>query len=240
MAIDALDTPEQDILQHLGACITFITGARESGGKILVYCHAGQSRSVTIIAAYIMQSQGLKAEEALQMISEKHETDVSDNFKRQLRVFEQCGNRVDTEHEGYQSWQIQHRMGAHTAPSSTLPAQSGLHTAIRCKKCRFVLASEKHIQHHDQKEQNSGPCAHLFIDPVRWMKEELDLGELEGRFTCPGRHCQAKVGSYAWQGMNCSCRAWILPGLALHRSRVDEFKTAQDVKVEPARKAPVK
>ncbi|ORY83049.1 protein-tyrosine phosphatase-like protein [Protomyces lactucae-debilis] len=235
LQIDALDTTEQDLIQLFDKCNAFITEALRNG-KVLVHCHAGQSRSVAVVAAYLMSASNVPLASAIDLISSKRQIDLSDTFRRQLQVYAQCGNRVDPTHEAYQTWRLQHRNGVLRLQDDTIAASPGLHTAIRCKKCRFVLASEKHIQRHSPKELTAGPCAHLFIDPVRWMKAELDLGLLEGRFTCPGRNCHAKIGSYAWQGMNCSCRAWILPGLALHRSRVDEFKTAKEVVVVPARK----
>jgi hypothetical protein len=52
------------------------------------------------------------------------------------------------------------------------------------------------------------------------MKPELDQGKVEGRLECP--KCNSNVGKYAWQGMQCSCGQWIVPGLSIARSRVDE------------------
>lgn len=54
------------------------------------------------------------------------------------------------------------------------------------------------------------------------MKDELEQGLLEGKLSCP--KCDSKVGHYAWQGMKCSCEEWIIPGISLARSRVDEVK----------------
>lgn len=52
------------------------------------------------------------------------------------------------------------------------------------------------------------------------MKDELEQGKLEGKLECP--KCKGKVGSYAWQGMKCSCGEWVVPGISLARARVDE------------------
>ena len=52
------------------------------------------------------------------------------------------------------------------------------------------------------------------------MRPELELRKLEGRLDCP--KCCAKVGSYAWYGLRCSCGAWVVPGISIARGRADE------------------
>jgi dual specificity phosphatase 12 len=65
-------------------------------------------------------------------------------------------------------------------------------------------------------------CAHYFLDPLSWMRPELEHGKLEGRLECP--KCQANVGKYAWQGMQCSCSEWVVPGISLSKGRIDEAR----------------
>lgn len=55
------------------------------------------------------------------------------------------------------------------------------------------------------------------------MRPELEQGKLDGRLECP--KCNTNVGKYAWQGMQCSCGDWILPGISLAKGRVDEVKS---------------
>lgn len=66
-------------------------------------------------------------------------------------------------------------------------------------------------------------CAHYFIDPLSWMRPELEQGKLDGRFECP--KCKTNVGKYAWQGMQCSCGDWVVPGISLTKGRIDEIKS---------------
>jgi dual specificity phosphatase 12 len=54
------------------------------------------------------------------------------------------------------------------------------------------------------------------------MQQTIDAGELEGKLECP--KCRAKVGTYAWQGMRCSCGKWVTPSFSLGKSKVDEVK----------------
>lgn len=54
------------------------------------------------------------------------------------------------------------------------------------------------------------------------MRPELEQGKLEGRLECP--KCKTNVGKYAWQGMQCSCGDWMVPGISLAKGRIDEAK----------------
>lgn len=65
-------------------------------------------------------------------------------------------------------------------------------------------------------------CMQYFMEPVVWMKPELDKGLLEGKFECP--KCAAKVGSYSWRGGKCSCGTWVTPAIEIQRARVDEVR----------------
>lgn len=69
---------------------------------------------------------------------------------------------------------------------------------------------------------NSPECAHYFVDPLSWMRPELEQGKLDGRLECP--KCKTNVGKYAWQGMRCSCGEWVVPAISLAKARIDEFK----------------
>jgi dual specificity phosphatase 12 len=68
----------------------------------------------------------------------------------------------------------------------------------------------------------SRDCAHYFLDPLSWMRPELEQGKLEGRLECP--KCHTNVGKYAWQGMQCSCGEWVVPGISLSKGRIDEAR----------------
>ena len=123
---------------------------------------------------------------------------------------------------------------------------------FRCRKCRRSLATSDYLISHthrttpnphqeSDKSSNSNyspismlpspislptpKCAHLFLEPLSWMRPELELGKLDGRIECPNAKCKTNVGKYAWQGMRCSCGEWVVPGISLARGRVDEVKS---------------
>lgn len=123
-------------------------------------------------------------------------------------------------------------------------------TVVRCKKCRQRLAlSTSFIEHEaPSKESLEGHfirraagsrriigiqesqsiCSHYFVEPLLWMKEELQgKQELEGKFFCPG--CSSKVGGYNWKGSRCSCGKWVVPAIHLRSNKVDKLPLSSQV-----------
>ncbi|KAI1164774.1 protein-tyrosine phosphatase-like protein [Nemania serpens] len=94
---------------------------------------------------------------------------------------------------------------------------------VRCKKCRRTLATPHfRVSHTPTGEAASSSCAHIFIDTLSWMRPMLEDGTLDGRLVCPNSKCGATVGRFAWQGLQCTCKQWVVPAFSLNRSRVDE------------------
>lgn len=92
-------------------------------------------------------------------------------------------------------------------------------TVLRCKACSGTVATSAVFVNHEPASK--APCQHFFLEPMEWMREELQLGKLEGRIDCP--HCHAKLGSYQWQGSRCSCGEWVVPSIKLQKSRMDQM-----------------
>jgi dual specificity phosphatase 12 len=103
--------------------------------------------------------------------------------------------------------------------------------------CRRPLATSQYIIPHGTSapadadappapaaSSSSSSCQHYFLDPLSWMRPELEQGKLEGRLECPTPKCRSNVGKYAWQGMQCSCGEWIVPGISLAKGRIDEAR----------------
>lgn len=126
-----------------------------------------------------------------------------------------------------------HTTGSNPPSSSS---SSTTQSTIRCRRCRTPLATSMYLVPHDppppaftsaptstSASTSTPSCAHLFLQPLSWMRSELEQGKLEGRLECPKRTCRANVGKYAWQGMRCSCGTWVVPGISVARGRVDEI-----------------
>lgn len=93
---------------------------------------------------------------------------------------------------------------------------------------RRPLATSQYLTNHkngvNSPDKTSTACAHYFLDPLSWMRPELEQGKLDGRLECP--KCKTNVGKYAWQGMQCSCGDWVVPGISLAKGRLDEVKSS--------------
>lgn len=66
--------------------INFIDDAVSHNEKILVHCHAGRSRSVCIIARYLMFKNGITSKQALTLIEEKREIYLSPGIEEILNM----------------------------------------------------------------------------------------------------------------------------------------------------------
>ncbi|KAH0623753.1 hypothetical protein JD844_006856 [Phrynosoma platyrhinos] len=73
------DSHTADISSHFQEAIEFIDCTRRSGGKILVHCEAGISRSPTICMAYLMKMKKFRLEEAFDYIKQRRSL-ISPNF----------------------------------------------------------------------------------------------------------------------------------------------------------------
>jgi len=65
LVIGAEDTSDYPLDQHFSECLKFIQGAVRTGGKVLVHCHAGVSRSASIVLLHLMVNSGLSFDESL-------------------------------------------------------------------------------------------------------------------------------------------------------------------------------
>ena len=90
-AFGILDNLTTIILRVFTEAFVFIEKAMKKGGKVLVHCMAGKSRSPTIIIGYVMLKNRLRAEEAIKYIRLKHRfTFPNPNFIYQIVEFEKC------------------------------------------------------------------------------------------------------------------------------------------------------
>ncbi|XP_051003780.1 dual specificity protein phosphatase 12 isoform X1 [Acomys russatus] len=249
--VPALDKPETDLLSHLDRCVAFIGQARAEGRAVLVHCHAGVSRSVAVLTAFIMKTDQLpfeKAYENLQTV--KPEAKMNEGFEWQLRLYEAMGCEVDSASAVYKQYRLQ-KVSEKYPELRNLPQElfavdpttvsQGLKddTLYKCRKCRRSLFRSSSVLDHNE---GSGPiafahkratpslvlttgiqaqCTSYFIEPVQWMEPTL-LGVIDGQLLCP--KCSAKLGSFNWYGEQCSCGRWITPAFQIHKNRVDEMK----------------
>ncbi|KAL0959580.1 hypothetical protein HGRIS_011290 [Hohenbuehelia grisea] len=163
------DTEDADILVHFLPAITFIQTELDKGRGVLVHCQAGMSRSVALVAAYLMYSKNLDVEGALELIQKSHPNiSPNDNFLRQLQVFHTAKFRISrrdkTTRMYYMERTVEEVMNGdgslpdtdmfakypRTPSDSTPTTPGGPRRKIRCKMCRQDLATREHMLDHGQ------------------------------------------------------------------------------------------
>lgn len=89
LSLSLLDSTDANLLELLPTALEFIERAREAGGKTLVHCFAGKSRSSSVCIAYLMQTQRLNLLEALRFVRARREVVMPNTgFLAQLKRFE--------------------------------------------------------------------------------------------------------------------------------------------------------
>lgn len=196
-------------------------------------------------AASMKERAAAAVEAAVKWVRNTREiAEPNPGFIQQLEMWWAMGCPDDVEgHPVYQRWafkrEIDESVAAGQAPSRLRfedeelkgdeAGESAKGKELRCKKCRRTLATPLFVLEHEpesygaqQRQQQQQQCAHWFVEPLGWMREELEKGTLEGRLSCPNSKCGAAVGRYSWKGFRCNCGGWVTPAFSLQRARVDE------------------
>ncbi|XVF56311.1 hypothetical protein PTKIN_Ptkin06aG0108600 [Pterospermum kingtungense] len=169
MAVPIRDMESENLLDYLDACFDFIDQSRKEG-SVLVHCFAGVSRSAAIITAYLMRTERLSQEDALESLRQSCEfVCPNDGFLEQLKMFEEMGHKVDHTSPIYKRFRLKvlgdcynrgekidsSKLGADPGlpkESSSVveaPPGEGINcTAYRCKKCRRVVALQENVVDH--------------------------------------------------------------------------------------------
>ena len=83
--IDIMDYDSENIIQYFGECLNFIKGE----DKVFVHCAAGESRSATIVIAYLMWNKKMTFDKAYNFVKSKRSRIYPNfGFRQQLQMFE--------------------------------------------------------------------------------------------------------------------------------------------------------
>jgi len=82
--IQLVDVPQTNITIYFNDVVDFIDLALGAGGKVLVNCEMGMSRSSTCVLAYLMLRHQMSAGEALTMVRKHRYVRPNAGFLRQL------------------------------------------------------------------------------------------------------------------------------------------------------------
>ncbi|KAJ7132245.1 protein-tyrosine phosphatase-like protein [Mycena epipterygia] len=108
LTLPMADDERFDMLQHLPDTCRFIQEALDDGGRVLVHCAMGISRSVAVVCAYLMFSRQLSASLAIRFVRKRRpKSRPNYNFIRQLQVFSECNCDPSPTAPPYIAWQKQ-------------------------------------------------------------------------------------------------------------------------------------
>ena len=83
--INIMDFDSENIIQYFGECLNFIKG----NDKVFVHCAAGESRSATIVIAYLMWKNKMVFDKAYDFVKQKRPRIYPNfGFRQQLQMFE--------------------------------------------------------------------------------------------------------------------------------------------------------
>ncbi|KAJ2084763.1 tyrosine protein phosphatase yvh1 [Coemansia sp. S142-1] len=252
MSVEIDDLPEENIIQFFPETNSFTSSVLESGGRMLVHCMAGQSRSATVAAAYLMQRDTLTAEVAIANIKDKRpQIYPNSGFLDQLQLYYDLNYDVSTDKALYRRFLISHNVEHFKEYGNVGTVVAGLDPSkqilpmqrlMRCKKCRRALITGANVIDHqagagqlafsyNKRNANGVDTPHAFPQNracsslfVEPMEwmDGIRDGLVENKINCP--KCDAKLGSYNWSGAQCSCGKWITPSFQIHRNKVDETR----------------
>ncbi|KAF9096034.1 dual specificity phosphatase 12 [Mortierella sp. AM989] len=167
------DMDETNLIKHFSDTYTFIQGSLDRGGKVLVHCMAGASRSVTIICAYLMRTKNLSVVEALSAVQALRSiAEPNDGFMRQLILYGDIEYDVNINRTEYRRFLIASMASQReifgyiedmtlaadpsTAPAATTTLTTLPQSPLKCKKCRRALvARDSVILHTPGQGQNA-------------------------------------------------------------------------------------
>ncbi|GJW91260.1 dual specificity protein phosphatase 12-like protein [Tanacetum coccineum] len=178
MAVPFRDMESENLLDSLEACLDFIDESRKKG-SVLVHCFAGVSRSAAIITAYLMRTERLSLEDALESLRQSNESVCpNDGFLEQLSMFEDMGFKVDHSSTVYKRFRLKvlgdsynrgekidstkfaadpalAKKEASVGTAASQKAELIPTPAFRCKKCRRVVALQENVVSHVPGEGES-------------------------------------------------------------------------------------
>ncbi|XP_054165532.1 dual specificity protein phosphatase MPK-4-like [Oppia nitens] len=212
------DMPEEDLLSHFEVTRNVIADGQTNGHNVLVHCHAGISRSSTVVTAYLMNKYDKPFVEALDMVRIKRPF-ISPNigFRDQLRLYEEMGNQLNAKNKRYRRF-VYDRMLADSnvehywtqldkyfkrrdyIESLVKLDASSVGRQYQCLKCNQLICQEIHVIENLQlidsyvnnnNDKVAKSCGNIYIEPQKWM---LPLNIGDQHLNC--QKCGQVLGAY--------------------------------------------
>ncbi|XP_024537614.1 dual specificity protein phosphatase 22-B-like [Selaginella moellendorffii] len=137
------DSRDQNLLDYLEDCITFIEEGVQKG-IVLVHCIGGFSRSAAVVTAYLMWKEKLSVEDALGTLKQASETaSPNDGFMRQLQAF-QLSTTGQTETGRKEAIKCGKKIKQRTVVKPKQPVEPAT-TMYRCKLCSRMVSFQETV-----------------------------------------------------------------------------------------------
>merc|ERR1712080_77129 len=91
-----IDMPNSDISAHFNTATAFIQKALNSGGKVLVHCLMGRSRSACLVLAYLILSCDMDIITAVNTVIPHRDVRPNDGFLLQLIQLDKNKRNIPT------------------------------------------------------------------------------------------------------------------------------------------------
>eukprot|EP00095_Tigriopus_kingsejongensis_P008428 snap_masked-scaffold1302_size49677-processed-gene-0.3 protein:Tk08428 transcript:snap_masked-scaffold1302_size49677-processed-gene-0.3-mRNA-1 annotation:"protein phosphatase slingshot homolog 1 isoform 2" len=96
------DEEATDLLKYLDRTYRFIRAAQAAGGKVLVHCKMGISRSATVVVSYVMKEYRRPLVQALEQVKYARSiVNPNKSFRKQLEVYEGILGAISHRHTAF-------------------------------------------------------------------------------------------------------------------------------------------
>ncbi|XP_007885338.1 dual specificity phosphatase 28 [Callorhinchus milii] len=90
LRVPVFDDPAENLYKYFDRCAQVIKDTEQTGGKCLVYCKNGRSRSASICIAYLLKHKHLSLQEAFETVkSARPVVEPNEGFWAQLQRYEE-------------------------------------------------------------------------------------------------------------------------------------------------------
>eukprot|EP01117_Protostelium_nocturnum_P010305 TRINITY_DN3701_c0_g1_i1.p1 TRINITY_DN3701_c0_g1~~TRINITY_DN3701_c0_g1_i1.p1 ORF type:complete len:336 (-),score=65.43 TRINITY_DN3701_c0_g1_i1:28-1035(-) len=237
------DDDDEFVIRFFDETNLFIEKAMKSRGKVLVHCMMGLSRSVSIVAAYLIHTFGMSDIVALKKVEDKRGLiSPNEGFRNQLRLYSLMEGKLDGStryHKIYQIGLLKSKRDNAQLNRNALQVRppQGVQQAEQyaCFHCSSFLFHKGNVYQHEpfnsSKVIPEDSCNFYFVEPLAWMaatgSEELIM-ENSGIIYC--QECDNSMGEWNWRGSACpDCNTFVAPSFRISKKETKRVKDREIV-----------
>jgi len=225
---------------HFESVHSFIMGARKAGGKVLVHCAAGISRSATMATAHLMAADKVTFDRALEKVSKARPLVCpNSSFRLQLMLWHGMNHSLKGESDAHKQYRLLQFHWAHARPyfakppppppPATDPAFDTVPNGVavyKCSGCSRRLFHANHVVRHFGFVDGPNQCVeeNYFVEPLAWVQVAENTEEQQ--LNCPD--CGVIIGSKEMRRkFRCTCGVVWSPSLRIKKTKVLAFTNPQ-------------